>query len=149
MASGTDTTADPSATTTPAAATGDTESSAPGTDGSAPDATGFPQPEGEPDTEATFIDGYAITVSRLDPHRASISQDATTLFPVYDRLVRRGTNPGSVTQTPVPGARRAQLPLPEPLQPPRPPQERAAPAEHRRSPWTTEPDRRQQPGPAS
>ena len=53
----------------------------------APDATAFPQPEGEPDTEASFIYGYPITVSRLDPHRASISQDATTLFPVYDRLV--------------------------------------------------------------
>src|SRR5215216_1041978 len=49
--------------------------------------TGFPQPEGEPDLDATFIYGYPITVSRLDPHRASISQDATTLFPVYDRLV--------------------------------------------------------------
>jgi len=50
-------------------------------------ATTFPQPEGEPDPEASFIYGYPITVSRLDPHRASISQDATTLFPVYDRLV--------------------------------------------------------------
>ncbi len=49
--------------------------------------TGFPQPEGEPDPDATFIYGYPITVSRLDPHRASISQDATTLFPAYDRLV--------------------------------------------------------------
>lgn len=50
-------------------------------------ATTFPQPEGDPDLDATFIYGYAITVSRLDPHRASISQDATTLFPAYDRLV--------------------------------------------------------------
>ena len=50
-------------------------------------ATTFPQPEGEPDPDASFIYGYPITVSRLDPHRASISQDATTLFPVYDRLV--------------------------------------------------------------
>jgi peptide/nickel transport system substrate-binding protein len=44
-------------------------------------------PEGEPDLDAAFVYGYPITVSRLDPHRASISQDATTLFPVYDRLV--------------------------------------------------------------
>ena len=51
------------------------------------DAAGFDQPEGEPDLDATFIYGYPITVSRLDPHKASISQDATTLFPVYDRLV--------------------------------------------------------------
>ncbi|HEU4841679.1 MAG TPA: ABC transporter substrate-binding protein, partial [Ilumatobacteraceae bacterium] len=50
-------------------------------------ATTFPQPEGEPDLDASFVYGYPITVSRLDPHRASISQDATTLFPVYDRLV--------------------------------------------------------------
>jgi peptide/nickel transport system substrate-binding protein len=49
--------------------------------------TAFPQPEGEADPDATFIYGYQLTVSRLDPHRASISQDATTLFPVYDRLV--------------------------------------------------------------
>ena len=49
--------------------------------------TGVPQPEGEPDLDASFVYGYPITVSRLDPHRASISQDATTLFPVYDRLV--------------------------------------------------------------
>lgn len=39
------------------------------------------------DTESTFRYGYAITVSRLDPHKASISQDATTLFPAYDRLL--------------------------------------------------------------
>lgn len=39
------------------------------------------------DTEATFVYAYPITVSRLDPHRASISQDGTTLFPAYDRLV--------------------------------------------------------------
>jgi peptide/nickel transport system substrate-binding protein len=79
------------------AATGGTSAPAPGSapgetggtagEGEAPDATGFAQPEGEPDPEATFIYGYPITVSRLDPHRASISQDATTLFPVYDRLV--------------------------------------------------------------
>ena len=43
--------------------------------------------EGEPDLDASFVYGYAITVSRLDPHLASISWDATTLFPVYDRLV--------------------------------------------------------------
>lgn len=44
-------------------------------------------PEGDLDTEATFVYGYPIGVSRLDPHRASISQDGTTLFPAYDRLV--------------------------------------------------------------
>lgn len=44
-------------------------------------------PEGEPNPDATFVYAYPITVSRLDPHRASISQDATTLFPAYDRLV--------------------------------------------------------------
>lgn len=44
-------------------------------------------PDGEPDPDATFVYGYPITVSRLDPHRASISQDGTTLFPAYDRLV--------------------------------------------------------------
>jgi peptide/nickel transport system substrate-binding protein len=54
--------------------------------GASPDTT-FEQPEGEPDLDATFVYAYPITVSRLDPHRASISQDAVTLFPVYDRLV--------------------------------------------------------------
>ena len=44
-------------------------------------------PRVSPTSTPTFIYGYPITVSRLDPHRASISQDATTLFPVYDRLV--------------------------------------------------------------
>ncbi|MCU1504715.1 MAG: hypothetical protein JWM12_4069 [Ilumatobacteraceae bacterium] len=44
-------------------------------------------PKGTVDTEANFIYGYPITVSRLDPHLASISQDATTLFPAYDRLL--------------------------------------------------------------
>jgi peptide/nickel transport system substrate-binding protein len=68
-----------------------TGSSTPATDEGAPATTGFPQPEGEPDLDASFIYGYAITVSRLDPHRASISQDATTLFPVYDRLVHLST----------------------------------------------------------
>ena len=56
-------------------------------DEGAASASTFPQPEGEPDPDASFVYGYPITVSRLDPHRASISQDATTLFPVYDRLV--------------------------------------------------------------
>ncbi|MDY7105392.1 MAG: ABC transporter substrate-binding protein [Actinomycetota bacterium] len=42
---------------------------------------------GEADPDATFVYAYPITVSRLDPHRASISQDGTTLFPAYDRLV--------------------------------------------------------------
>lgn len=70
----------------------DTSVSEPGTDDSAVDTMGsdptsFEQPEGEPDLDATFIYGYPIGVSRLDPHKASISQDATTLFPVYDRLV--------------------------------------------------------------
>ncbi len=44
-------------------------------------------PESELDLDADFIYAYPITVSRLDPHRASISQDGTTLFPAYDRLV--------------------------------------------------------------
>jgi len=35
---------------------------------------------------------YPIGVSRLDPHKASISQDAVTLFPVYDRLVHWAPN---------------------------------------------------------
>jgi peptide/nickel transport system substrate-binding protein len=63
------------------AATGDT------TADEGPTGVTFEQPEGEPDPDASFVYGYPITVSRLDPHRASISQDATTLFPVYDRLV--------------------------------------------------------------
>jgi peptide/nickel transport system substrate-binding protein len=74
--------------TAPADTTGGTApAGTDGTDGGATATTGFEQPEGEPDPDATFIYGYPITVSRLDPHRASISQDATTLFPVYDRLV--------------------------------------------------------------
>jgi peptide/nickel transport system substrate-binding protein len=43
--------------------------------------------EGQIDPNGSFVYGYPITVSRLDPHRASISQDGTTLFPAYDRLV--------------------------------------------------------------
>lgn len=44
-------------------------------------------PEGDLDRDASFVYAYPIGVSRLDPHRASISQDGTTLFPAYDRLV--------------------------------------------------------------
>jgi peptide/nickel transport system substrate-binding protein len=72
---------------TSAPGTGEGTSSEPATPDESTPTTGFPQPEGEPDPDATFIYGYPITVSRLDPHRASISQDATTLFPAYDRLV--------------------------------------------------------------
>lgn len=43
--------------------------------------------EGDVDLDATFVYAYPITVSRLDPHRAQISQDGTTLYPAYDRLV--------------------------------------------------------------
>jgi peptide/nickel transport system substrate-binding protein len=39
------------------------------------------------DRDATFRYGYAINVSRLDPHRATIRNDITTLAPVYDTLV--------------------------------------------------------------
>ncbi|WP_142056372.1 ABC transporter substrate-binding protein [Pseudonocardia kunmingensis] len=39
---------------------------------------------GEP---GTFRYAYELSPSRLDPHRASISQDGVTLFPAYDRLV--------------------------------------------------------------
>lgn len=41
------------------------------------------------DDEATFRYAYELTPSRLDPHRASISQDGVTLFPSYDRLVHQ------------------------------------------------------------
>lgn len=53
---------------------------------------GVPVPDGEFDQDATFVYAYQITVSRLDPHRASISQDGTTLFPAYDRLVHLAPN---------------------------------------------------------
>ncbi len=49
--------------------------------------TDEPAADGEFDTDATFIYAYPIGVSRLDPHQASISQDGTTLFPAYDRIV--------------------------------------------------------------
>lgn len=70
-------------------ATGASATPGSGTSGGtgATDATTGAQPEGEPDLDATFVYAYPITVSRLDPHRASISQDGTTLFPAYDRLV--------------------------------------------------------------
>jgi peptide/nickel transport system substrate-binding protein len=42
---------------------------------------------GEVDREATFRFAYSINVSRLDPHRATIRNDLTTLGPIYDRLV--------------------------------------------------------------
>ncbi|MCW0214598.1 MAG: ABC transporter substrate-binding protein [Pseudonocardia sp.] len=46
----------------------------------------------------TFRYAYELTPSRLDPHRASISQDGVTLFPAYDRLVHQ-----SPEGDPVPG----------------------------------------------
>jgi peptide/nickel transport system substrate-binding protein len=46
--------------------------------------------------------GYELTPSRLDPHRASISQDGVTLFPAYDRLVHQAPN-----GDPVPGLAQA------------------------------------------
>jgi peptide/nickel transport system substrate-binding protein len=45
-----------------------------------------------------FRYAYELTPSRLDPHRASISQDGVTLFPAYDRLVHQ-----SPEGDPVPG----------------------------------------------
>ena len=80
-------TTDATAETSDEATDETTETAATDGDSEGGSATTFPQPEGEPDPDASFVYGYAITVSRLDPHRASISQDATTLFPVYDRLV--------------------------------------------------------------
>ena len=70
---------------TTSAGTGGTAAAGSSPTGSSP--VTFVQPTGEPDLNANFIYGYPITVSRLDPHKASISQDATTLFPVYDRLL--------------------------------------------------------------
>lgn len=49
-------------------------------------------PADDVDLNASFVYAYPITVSRLDPHRASISQDGTTLFPAYDRLVHLAPN---------------------------------------------------------
>lgn len=43
--------------------------------------------EGDYNLDASFVYAYPIGISRLDPHQASISQDGTTLFPAYDRLV--------------------------------------------------------------
>lgn len=40
------------------------------------------------DRGATLRYGYSINVSRLDPHRATIRNDITTLAPVYDTLVQ-------------------------------------------------------------
>ncbi len=57
------------------------------TDGTAPEID-----EGSLNLDASFVYGYPIGVSRLDPHRASISQDGTTLFPAYDRLVHLAPN---------------------------------------------------------
>jgi peptide/nickel transport system substrate-binding protein len=39
------------------------------------------------DRSATLRFAYGISVSRLDPHRATIRNDLTTLGPAYDRLV--------------------------------------------------------------
>ena len=54
---------------------------------STPGGGGETEAAGEVDPDGSFVYAYPITVSRLDPHKASISQDGTTLFPVYDRLV--------------------------------------------------------------
>jgi peptide/nickel transport system substrate-binding protein len=74
-----------STVTSPASATGTAAAGSTPSAGSSP--VTFVQPTGDPDLNANFVYGYPITVSRLDPHKASISQDATTLFPVYDRLL--------------------------------------------------------------
>jgi peptide/nickel transport system substrate-binding protein len=44
-------------------------------------------PLDEVDRSATLRFAYGINVSRLDPHRATIRNDLTTLAPAYDRLV--------------------------------------------------------------
>lgn len=41
----------------------------------------------EVDRDATLRFAYSINVSRLDPHRATIRNDLTTLGPIYDRLI--------------------------------------------------------------
>ena len=46
------------------------------------------QDERPVDRDATFRYGYAINVSRLDPHRATIRNDMTTLAPIYDTLIQ-------------------------------------------------------------
>lgn len=43
---------------------------------------------GPVDRSATLRYGYAINVSRLDPHRATIRNDITTLAPAYDTLIQ-------------------------------------------------------------
>jgi peptide/nickel transport system substrate-binding protein len=44
------------------------------------------------DRSATLRFAYGINVSRLDPHRATIRNDMTTLGPIYDRLVEFAVN---------------------------------------------------------
>lgn len=78
-------------TPTPETTPADGTDGAPGDAGDGGDDPVAP-PEGEVDLDATFVYAYPITVSRLDPHRASISQDGTTLFPAYDRLVHLAPN---------------------------------------------------------
>lgn len=51
-----------------------------------------PAADADFDLAASFVYAYPIGISRLDPHRASISQDGTTLFPAYDRLVHLAPN---------------------------------------------------------
>ena len=48
-----------------------------------------PPEDRELDPDATFRYAYELTPSRLDPHRATISQDGVTLFPAYDRLIHQ------------------------------------------------------------
>lgn len=59
--------------------------------GAATNGTGTATPDSAPvdevDRSATLRFAYGISVSRLDPHRATIRNDLTTLGPVYDRLV--------------------------------------------------------------
>jgi peptide/nickel transport system substrate-binding protein len=64
------------ATTAPGGTTAGTEAAVP-----------EPAPLDEVDRDATLRVAYGISVSRLDPHRATIRNDLTTLGPIYDRLV--------------------------------------------------------------
>ena len=72
----------PDATAAPASA-------APGTAGTTAPGT---VPLDEVDRSATLRFAYGINVSRLDPHRATIRNDLTTLGPIYDRLIEFSTS---------------------------------------------------------
>ena len=62
---------------------GDDDASGTASDGNA--TTGDGAAEIDPDGSFTYA--YPLTLSRMDPHKANISQDAVTLYPAYDRLV--------------------------------------------------------------